>query len=196
MSLPVYIYDVVDEIDGESDMITAFINRKTGELTILTEDDYYALQMLDDGGAIEDLPPWQQKIIPKLREVDESDDFMPLPSPFDVHEYQIMEDFIRALEDGRVKDELFEAIRGRGAFLRYKDKAFYHNVQGEYWDFEKIPSSASPLTSSIPRASPGRRRNRMRIQNTHNTQFYALPSLHPKTSETDEGPGFSARLRK
>jgi len=137
MSLPIYIYDVVDEIDGQNDMITAYINRKTGELTILTEEDHYALQKLDDGGAMEDLPPWQQEIIPKLREIDESDDFIPLPSPFDVHEYSIMEDFIRRLEDGRVKDDLFNAIRGRGAFRMFKDKIFHHDVENDWWAFKK-----------------------------------------------------------
>jgi len=137
MSLPVYIYDVVDEIDMQNDMITAFINRKTGELTILTEDDYYALQSLDDGGDMEDLPPWQQEIIPKLREIDESDDFIPLPSQFDVHEYSIMEDFIRRLEDSPMKDDLFNAIRGRGAFRMFKDKIFYHDVADDWWTFKK-----------------------------------------------------------
>ena len=137
MSLPVFIYDVVDEIDMQNDMITPFINRKTGELTMLTEDDYYALQSLDDGGDIEDLPPWQQEIIPKLREIDESDDFIQLPSQYDVHEYSIMEDFIRGLDDGHVKDDLFNAIRGRGAFRMFKDKIFYHDVEDDWWAFKK-----------------------------------------------------------
>lgn len=67
MSLPVSLQEVIDEMDQQNEMITAFINRKTGELRILTEDDYYALRHLDDGKPIEDLPPWQQKIIPILR---------------------------------------------------------------------------------------------------------------------------------
>jgi len=136
MALPVLLQDVVDEMDSQNDMITAFINRKTGELTILTEDDYYALRHLNDGGALEELPPWQQELVPKLRETEESDDFIELPSQYEIHEYRIMEDFIRTLDDGPVKDELFNAIRGRGAFRRFKDTAFNHNVIDDWYSFK------------------------------------------------------------
>lgn len=51
MALPVTLQDVVDEMTTQNEMITSFINRKTGELTNLTEDDYGALRHLDEGGA-------------------------------------------------------------------------------------------------------------------------------------------------
>jgi hypothetical protein len=137
MALPVLLQKVVDEMDSQNDLVTAFINKKTGELTILTEDDYYALQHLDDGGPIEELPPWQQEIIPKLRETDESDDFIPLPSQYEIHEYRIMENFIHSLDDGPIKDDLFYAIRGRGAFRMFKDRIIHHGVRDDWFAFKK-----------------------------------------------------------
>ncbi len=137
MPLPVYIYDVVSEIDLQNDLITAYINRKTGELTILTEQDYSALRNLDDGGDMEDLPPWQQELIPKFREINDSEDFFPLPSQYEVHKYQIMEDFIRSLEDGPMKEDLFEAIRDRGAFRRFRDATHRYDIENDWWDFKK-----------------------------------------------------------
>lgn len=136
MGIPVLLQNVVDEMDSQNDLITAFINKKTGELTILTEDDYYALRHLDDGGSVEELPPWQQEMIPKLRETDESDDFIPLPSQYEIHEYRIMENFIYSLDDGPVKDDLFDAIRGRGAFRMFKDKIFHHGVREDWFAFK------------------------------------------------------------
>ncbi|MCC5912927.1 MAG: hypothetical protein JJU46_01010 [Balneolaceae bacterium] len=136
MSLPVSLQEVIDEMGQQNELITAFINRKTGELRILTEDDYYALRHLDDGEPIEDLPPWQQETIPILRETDESDDFIPLPSKFEIHEYQIMEDFIRSLDDGAIKDDLFNAIRGRGAFRYFKDKVFDYGIRNDWFSFK------------------------------------------------------------
>jgi hypothetical protein len=136
MSLPVSLQEVIDEMDQQNEMITAFINRKTGELRILTEDDYYALRHLDNGKPIEGLPPWQQEIIPILRETDESDDFIPLPSQYQIHEYQIMEDFIRSLHDGSIKADLFNAIRGRGAFRNFKDKVFKYDIRDNWFSFK------------------------------------------------------------
>lgn len=136
MSLPVSLQSVIDEMDMQNDMIQGYINRKTGELTVFTEEDDYALNRLDDGESIEELPPWQQEIIPKLREIMESDDFIELPSQFEIHEYSIMEDFIYSLDDGLMKDDLLNAIRGRGAFRMFKDKIFDYNIRDDWFNYK------------------------------------------------------------
>jgi len=154
MPLPVSLQDVIDEMDMQNDMSHGYINRKTGELTVFTDEDEYALKGLDDGDPIEELPEWQQEMVPKLREVSESDDFIQLPSQFEIHEYSIMEDFIYSLEDGSMKDDLLHAIRGRGAFRMFKDKIIDYNIRDDWFryknnalkkiavdflEFEKIP---------------------------------------------------------
>lgn len=47
-----------------------------------------------------------------------------------------MEDFTRSLEDDPLKDELFDAIRGRGAFRRFKDKVYYHYLEDNWYAFK------------------------------------------------------------
>ncbi|PWN05445.1 UPF0158 family protein [Rhodohalobacter mucosus] len=137
MALPVYIFDVVDEIDQQSELVTGFINRKTGELTILTTDDYYALKHLDEGGALDELPAWQQEIIPKLQEVSESDDFIQLPSPYEIDEYRIMQRFIWSLEDDKIRQELENLIQGSGAFRRFRDAIDRYDVRNDWWNYKK-----------------------------------------------------------
>ena len=137
MALPVYIFDVVDEIICQNEMITGFINRKTGELAILTEDDYHALRHLDNDGAIDDLPPWQQEIIPKLRKISESEDFIQLPSTYEVDEYRIMQRFIWSLEDDETRQELENLIQGSGAFRRFRDAMDRYDVRNNWWTFKK-----------------------------------------------------------
>lgn len=136
MPLPVSLQDVIDQIDLQSELVQGFINRKTGELTIFTEEDDYALRHLEDGRSLEELPEWQQEIIPKLREIQTSDDFIGLPTPFEVHEYRIMENFIYSLEDTAMQDDLFRAIRGRGAFRIFKDKIFDHGIRDDWFTFK------------------------------------------------------------
>lgn len=48
------------------------------------------------------------------------EDFIPLPRQYDINEYHMMEDFIYGLPEGRSQVILEQAIRGRGAFRRFK----------------------------------------------------------------------------
>jgi hypothetical protein len=45
------------------------------------------------------LPDWQKEMIQKAREVAESDDYLTLPSKYDIHERHIMEEFCYSIQD-------------------------------------------------------------------------------------------------
>jgi hypothetical protein len=49
-----------------------------------------------------------------------ADDYISLPDKFDIHEWQIMEDFCLSVIDARVRVQLLGLIRGRGSFGRFK----------------------------------------------------------------------------
>lgn len=49
------------------------------------------------------------------------EDYIPLPRQYDMNEYRMMEEFIYDLPAGRAQDALDVAIRGKGAFRRFKD---------------------------------------------------------------------------
>ena len=61
--------------------------------------------------------------------------FFRLPSPYDIHEYSIMERFIGSLPEGAIQDRLENAIRGRGAFRRFKDSIYRLDIEQEWYDF-------------------------------------------------------------
>lgn len=118
MAVIVSLREVVNEMDVFSDEHTAYINRKTGELITLSREE---LALAEDPDAAEDAPEWQQELLPKAREVLESEDFLPLPSKFEIHEWAIMERFADSLTDETDSEELLAALHGRGAFRRFKD---------------------------------------------------------------------------
>lgn len=62
--------------------------------------------------------------------------FFALPSTFDIHEYSIMEKFIWSLPEGRIRDSLERAVRGRGAFRRFKDSIYRYGVEQDWYDFQ------------------------------------------------------------
>lgn len=60
-----------------------------------------------------------------------------LPSTFDIHEYSIMEDFVYDLPEGKVQNALENAIRGKGAFRRFKDAIYKFGIEEQWYDFQE-----------------------------------------------------------
>jgi hypothetical protein len=120
-------------MDTLNDQWTAYLNRRTGELFTLTEDDAAALDDTDDS----DLPDWQRELLPKIREVTDSEDWLALPSKFDIHEYGIIERFCGSVKDETLREDLFDAIHGGGAFRRFKNMIHRHGIQDDWYRFRE-----------------------------------------------------------
>jgi hypothetical protein len=71
---PVSLKSVVNEMDVISDDVTACINKKTGELCAVSEEETNIIEAGNEDD--EFIPEWQKEILPKVREVLESDDFV------------------------------------------------------------------------------------------------------------------------
>jgi len=104
----VSIKDVVDEMDVPGDEQSAFLNRHTGELVTLSSEELSAAEEDDN---IDKYPTWQQDMIIKAKEVINSDDYLPLPSKFDIHEYHIMKDFCCSVADDKIRESLLNKIK-------------------------------------------------------------------------------------
>lgn len=131
MAAVVSLKKVVDEIDMLfNDAWTAYLNRRTGETYTVTEEGAAAVDD-PDGPDAED---WQAEV-PKILEVMESDDWIALPSKFDLHEYGIMKRFCLELDDEAKREELLNAIAGRGAFRFFKSVIYRHGIQQQWYDY-------------------------------------------------------------
>lgn len=130
----VSIKDVVDEMDVLSDEHLAFLNRHTGELVTLSREELSTAEEDDD---IVDYPEWLQEMILKAREVISSEDYLPLPSKFDIHEYNIMEKFCWSIADDKIRRALLDKIRGKGAFRRFKDAIHMNGREDEWYRFRQ-----------------------------------------------------------
>ncbi|GMR07711.1 MAG: UPF0158 family protein [Gammaproteobacteria bacterium] len=145
---PVSLKAVVNEMDVISDEVTAYINTKTGELCAVSEEE---ANIIEEGKEDDEfIPDWQKEILPKVREVLESDDFVALPDQFEIHEYSIMERYCLSLSDEGLQDELLRAIRGSGAFRRFKDAIHRKEIQDDWCRFrsEAFKSIASDFLES------------------------------------------------
>jgi hypothetical protein len=134
MAVVVSLRDVIEQMDLWTDEVTAYINKKTGELITLTHEE---LALAEDPDEAEDAPQWQKDLLPKAQEVLGSEDFIPLSSKFEIHEWSIMERFAQSLTDVAASDELDAAIHGRGAFRRFKDAVHSLGIEDEWYRFRE-----------------------------------------------------------
>lgn len=130
----VSLHDVIDHMELASDEATSYINRKTGEIIALTDE---VVAMAEEPDEAAQAAEWQKDLLPKAREVAASEDFIPLPGKFEIHEWSIMERFARSLTDAAVSDELDAAVHGRGAFRRFKDAVQRLGIADEWYRFRE-----------------------------------------------------------
>ena len=124
MPLPVNLRDVADQMGAAPDNWITYVNRKTGEVVMLPEDEFAT-----------DIGPEFDEMLAEARAVEESEDFIALPDKYEIHEYAIMERFCYSLDDERLGAELIRAIKGRGAFRRFKDRIYREGIEQDWYAF-------------------------------------------------------------
>ena len=67
----------------------------------------------------------------------DSDDFLPLPSSFDIDEYEIMVNFCHTLKNNWLAEELRNQLSGSGAFRRFKDAVHRHGVADDWYAYRQ-----------------------------------------------------------
>jgi hypothetical protein len=132
MKKAVSLDDIVEYMEFQNDEMASYLKKWTWELISVRGEEFRAAEDEDD---LDDYPEWQQEEIRNARDVLESDDYIALPSKFDIHEYGIMEDFCCSVEDDAVRADLLEAIRGRGAFRCFKSRIHAHRIEKRWYSF-------------------------------------------------------------
>jgi hypothetical protein len=102
---------------------------------VFIDDEIASLSENDEPDAWHD---WERELIEVLREAEEgSKRYVQLPSKWDVHEWEIMSRFCDIVEDERLRQLLVNAIRGRGAFRRFKDELERNSLLDRWFDFKR-----------------------------------------------------------
>jgi hypothetical protein len=96
------------------------------------------MRAAEDEEPLENYPDWQRENIEKAIKIieDENEAYLDFTLRNEFHEYEIIEEFIGTLSDDEVREELFGAIQGRGAFRRFKDGVREHDVEKQWYEFK------------------------------------------------------------
>ena len=135
MGFPVSLRRIVEELDALDHEATAYLNPETGEVYVIRDNEAALVEDHVDAAQMAD---WLADELPKIREVLQSDTWLTLPTCFDIHEWAIMDDFARSVDDPAVRDELRRTIHGRGAFRYFKDSIHRHGIQQDWYNFKIV----------------------------------------------------------
>ena len=130
MPLPVKLKEVAETIGMLDDQTHAYINRHTGELVTVSDEEIDLAE--NDSDTDWEVPEWQQENIEHASAVLGSDDYIQLPGQLEFNEYRVMESFCLSLDDTELQDKLLTHLRGRGAFRRFKESLYEAAIE-EHW---------------------------------------------------------------
>ena len=133
MAIRVKITDIIDALDSQSFDVWAFLNKNTGEIMLIGEEEK---NLAEENELIDDLPDWQKEAIKFMQDVmSQSKNCIALPTKFDIHEYGIMKKFCADIEDEQICEIFEDLIQGSGAFGRFKDAIDKHGIANDWYAY-------------------------------------------------------------
>ena len=132
MKATVKLGAIVDAMEMQSDATHQYLHVPTGEFLAVTDEEFF---FAEEDEPLDDLPDWQRDEVEDAKKILESDEYLQVPDKFEINEYKIMERFCFTIDDDEISDDLYHAIKGKGAFRRFKDKILYYGIEQDWYQY-------------------------------------------------------------
>ena len=133
MNPPIKLSEIIEAIDLQSDEMVAYLDTRTGQIITISDEEARAVE---EGDPLDDYPEWQQDNIRiAIDFLENEDDYLALPTKYDLNEYRIIEKFVLSLTDRRTSELLYTSIKGKGAFRRFKDALRRLELDDEWYAY-------------------------------------------------------------
>jgi hypothetical protein len=136
MTTPAKLTDLIEALEFDSEEHYSYYDRQTGRVVVVEDT---IMDAVEEGRkqTLEDVPEWQKEEIETAQAIanDGTGRFIAPPDKFDFDEYRLMEKFVGTVADKEVSDELLRAIKGRGAFRRFKDVLYRLGMQDQWFRY-------------------------------------------------------------
>ena len=136
---PVNLKDIVDEMEIQVDEYYKYLNKETGAIVTISKEELGIAEESEEEDDFSQYPDWQQDSIKEALDVLLNwDDYVELPDKWEINEYDIMEDFCLSIKDNKISNALYAAIKGRGAFRRFKDSICTYGIEDNWYKFRDL----------------------------------------------------------
>ncbi len=107
------ISKMVEDMDLQIEEYMTAVNVQTSEMVYIDLEEARALEDMEEGELSKD-----QML---LLDIYYGDGYVRIPSEHEIHEYNMMSNFVFSIDNDMINQRLSQAISGRGAFRRFKD---------------------------------------------------------------------------
>jgi hypothetical protein len=129
----VHLSDIIDTLEMQFEESLSYLDLDTGQVVTVSED---LLREAEEHGDEEpEVPDWQRDEWEIAKQIVSTARFRPLPAKFDVHEWEIMQDFSRSVASDGIREDLLRAIHGAGAFRNFKNAVRRLGVESAWFAF-------------------------------------------------------------
>ncbi len=141
MGTKVKLSDIIEALEFQNADTEYYLDTNTGTVYLLSTEELLAD---DEDDPLDDYPEWQRPTIEIARRLAHGDDenLIELPTQWDVNEYEMMEAFCDTQPAGADRDSLRAAIKGKGAFRRFKDTARSLDLLDQWHQFRQAEFKA------------------------------------------------------
>jgi len=132
---PVKLSELIEAVEFDSDEFGSWVDLRNGNVVRLAHSLISAVEDSDDE-ALQSMAEWEKEEVEIARAVvEESERFVKAPGKFDFHEYRQMERFIGTVHDTAAAEQLWRAIKGKGAFRHFKDTANRLGLLKQWYEY-------------------------------------------------------------
>ena len=129
---------LIDAMSLQFDDSTQFLDRYTGEILLVSDEDMRTAENINTDSDLSDLPDWQKETVLLALAViiqEGTGKYIEIPTKVQINEYRIMEKFCSTISSERIQKNLYESIRGRGAFRKFKNGVCRLNVENTWYKY-------------------------------------------------------------
>jgi hypothetical protein len=133
---PVKLSELIEALEFDSDERVTKVDLQKG--CVVTVDCSVLSAVEEENEApLGELPDWQNDEVDIARAIaaDSGERFVDAPDKFDFHEYRQIERFIGTVADAGTADQLWRAIKGKGAYRYFKDTASRLGVLQQWYEY-------------------------------------------------------------
>ncbi|SFF86175.1 Uncharacterised protein family (UPF0158) [Halobacillus alkaliphilus] len=128
------IREVADAIEVQVEGDLALVDKIDGKIVHVSDE---AIGDVEEEEDFDHLLEWQREERHLAQHILENETrYIQVPDCSEVDEYQMMEAFINSLQDDQIHNDLLRAIRGKGAFRRFKDQIVTYGVGDQWYEYK------------------------------------------------------------
>ena len=124
---------IVEALEMQDQLSSHYYHIPTGEIVFIG-DNYFMHEEADDDP--DDYADWELESIEKAKDVTGNDDYVELPTSFDINEYSMMERFCFTIQDD-IGNILYDSIQGSGAFGRFKNIIQRYGIENRWYKYRE-----------------------------------------------------------